>query len=210
MATNLHDKEVSERLRDWIKENYTQRGKFTLLQKESGLPAQRWKDLYYGRQYASAEMLSFVESVSVSDAGWIRTGIRPVKKEGYPFLTYPPAGHETQTLAGRLVWVIKEWTSPKGAELFSYLADRYEGIIGADEWAAVILKGMEPSLSMVRVVCEMRPHFTEWVITGGANSNTIQVDPTSHDSIQRWKEKQITLFGDMDAVLSANLKRGNK
>lgn len=38
---------------------------------------------------------------------------------------------------------------------------------------------------MIAVVCEMRPHFTSWVILGHAIFD--QVDPTSEDSIAKWK-----------------------
>lgn len=210
MATTIRNKEVSERLVEWIKDHYSARGKFTQLQKDSELPAQRWKDLYYGRQYASAEMLKFVESMSSREADWIRTGVRPPEKDGYPFLTSPPTKNETETISGRLVWVIKEWTSPRGAQLFSYLSERYNGIVSADDWASVILGKAEPSLEILKIVCQQQPCFAEWIITGAVNNNTVQVDPTNSKSIENWKDKQTKFFNELNLVLSEDLKNGDK
>lgn len=194
MTATLRDNAITERLRDWIKNHYPQRGKFTRLQEDSQIPAQRWKDLYYGRQYATSEMTEFVKSISTSDALWILSGIRPPKKGGYPFLTSPPADNEKESIAGRLIWVIKEWTSPRGADLFNYLEERFNQEISADQWANVILGKAEPSIHMIELVCMERPHLAAWLVGGSRIFKTTQVDPTDEESINKWKNKNTMLL----------------
>ncbi|WP_321386371.1 hypothetical protein [Alcaligenes phenolicus] len=210
MTESVKDSSITERLISWINDHYPGRGKFTKLEADSKIPAQRWKNAFYRRQYATQEMLDFIDTLSTTDAGWIRTGVKLPAIDDYPFLTTPPTPQETQTLAGRLIWVIKEWTSPRGSQLFSYLENRSNGAISADEWASVILRNTEPSLEMVRLVCKIQSHFTEWILLGGVNKWNPQVDPANHESVERWKKEQAILFEKIDAALSADLDHGNK
>lgn len=189
MAKTFRDNEVTERLRSWIQDHYSARGKFTKLEADSLIPSQRWKDLFYGRQFASEEMLNFVRTQSTRDFQWIKTGVYLPRSKGYPFLTAPPLPEECSTLSARLVWTIKEWTSPRGAALFSYLSEKADGRISADHWSKVVLGAAAPSPEMIELVCKQKRHFTEWIATGMATSSG-QVDPTSDASIEKWKEAQ--------------------
>lgn len=209
MTATVRDSAITERLISWINDNYPARGKFTKLEADSKIPAQRWKNVFYRRQYANQEMLDFIDGFSEEDAGWIRTGVKLPIEDSYPFLTAPPTQQETQSLAKRLIWVIKEWTSPRGAQLFSYLEDKYHGAISADEWASVILGNKEPSLEMVHLVCKIRPYFTEWILLGSVNSRNPQVDPANKDSVDHWREKQITFFDEINAALSTDVDHDN-
>ena len=201
MTKTFRDNEVTERLRSWIQDHYNARGKFTKLEADSLIPAQRWKDLYYGRQFASDEMLQFVRTQNSKDFQWIKTGVLIPKQEGYPFLTAPPLREECQSLATRLVWVIKEWTSPRGDALFSYLSDKANGHISATEWSKAVLGLASPSPEMIELVCQQKRHLIEWITTGSATSSG-QVDPTNATSIEDWKR----LNADRLAQLSNALK----
>jgi hypothetical protein len=133
-------------------------------------------------------MLAFVETVSASDALWIRTGVRPPEVEGYPFGVAPPTEQERATLASRLNWVIKEWTSPRGASLFQYLESRYHKRFTAEEWASVVLGKTQPVNEMIELVCKERRYFAEWVVTGSAGAEGNQVDPCDQKSIDAWEK----------------------
>lgn len=201
MAKTFRDNEVTERLRSWIQDHYSARGKFTKLEADSLIPAQRWKDLFYGRQFASEEMLNFIRTQSTRDFQWIQTGVHVPRAEGYPFLTAPPLPDERTTLSARLIWAIKEWTSPRGAALFSYLAEKTEGRITADDWAKVVLGTTAPSPEMIELVCMQKRHLIEWITTGTATSPE-QVDPTSDASIKKWKDAQREAAKALASVLS--------
>lgn len=197
MTATVRDNAISERLRDWIKNHYPQRGKFTQLQKDSQIPAQRWKDLYYGRQYATAEMTEFLKSISTSDAIWVLSGVYPPKQESYPFLTAPPTDHESENLTMRLIWVIKEWTSPRGADLFNYLGEKFDQRISPQQWADVILGKSEPTVEMVELVCRERAHLAVWIVGGSTCCATNQVDPTNEESIKSWQEDSLSLLENL-------------
>ncbi|WP_287917356.1 hypothetical protein [Comamonas sp.] len=209
MAKTFRDNEVTERLRSWIQDHYSARGKFTKLEADSLIPAQRWKDLYYGRQFASEEMLDFIRTQSSRDFQWIKTGVYLPRDSGYPFLTAPPTPEEHATLSTRLVWAIKEWTSPRGAALFSYLTEKSDGQISADDWASVLLGKNPPSPAMIEMVCTERRHFTEWIVTGTATCAG-QVDPTNDTSIAQWKHAQQQQLTDFTVAWSKNADEHQK
>lgn len=186
MVRTRTDAEQTQRLREWLDQNYSGRGMFSSMEADSQIPAQRWKNVYYRRQHATEEMVNFVHSISTKDHLWITTGIRPPKaNDSYPFLHSPPTPDECKTVASRLVWVIKEFAAPKGKNLFTYLEDRYDGTT-ADEWAGVILSKAEPTLAMIENICKERRHFASWVVTGDAYGP--QVNPADEASIEEWKQ----------------------
>ena len=196
MAKTLRDNQVTERLRDWIEESYGHRGKFTTLEAASGIPAQRWKNVYYKRQFVTNEMLEFVHKNSTDSYQWITTGVETPKPNGYPFGTKPPTNDEQQTLAGRLIWTIKEWASPRGADLFKYLESRSERKVNTEQWAAMVLGTTAPTLEMLEVVCSHRPHLTEWIVNGGGMCT---LDPANNESVKKWQQLQQAKF---DAIAS--------
>lgn len=202
MTKTVRDNAVTERLRTWVDENYDGWGRFTRLEQDSQIRAQRWRDLCSGRQYAAADMLAFVQTVSTQDAMWVNTGIQPPRDEGYPFLAEPPSNEEKATLAGRFNWVVKEWTSPRGASLFQYLEARYHGQVSAEDWASVVLGKSPPTAEMLELVCKERRHFTEWIITGQVHANERQVDPSDQHSIETWKKTvdQLMACWNMEAL----------
>lgn len=205
MTTSLRDNEITERLRLWMDENYGSRGRFTLLQEASGIPSQRWKNLFYRRQFATDEMLEFVHKISTNDHLWITSGIRQPLDEEYPFLARPPTKEARSTLAGRLIWTIKEWASPRGAALFEYLEEKSKGRIKADAWAAMFLENAEPTADMIEVVCAAgRPYFAAWIVTGFGPD---QVDPTDEASIEQWKAHKNSMFDALAASLDKNSKK---
>ena len=186
MVRTRSDAELTQRLREWIDENYKGRGMFSSLEGDSQIPAQRWKNVYYKRQHATEEMIGFVQSICTIDHQWLITGVRaPKTDDSYPFLYSPPTTEECQTITSRLVWVIKEFAAPKGKHLFTYLEARYKHTT-ADAWAKVILSKAEASPAMIECICTERRHFTEWVITGDAYGP--QVNPSDEKSVAAWKQ----------------------
>lgn len=200
MTRTLRDNQVTERLRDWIEDSYGQRGKFTTLETASGIPAQRWKNVYYKRQFVTNEMLEFVLKNSTDAHQWVTTGVETPKPVGYPFCAKPPTSDEQKTLPGRLIWTIKEWASPRGADLFNYLESRSNGKVNNEQWASMVLGTTMPTIEMLEVVCSHRPHFTEWIVNGG---NMCTLDPANNESVEKWKQRKQEKF---DAI-TANFKK---
>lgn len=193
MTTGLKNIEIDSRLRGLINDRYGDRGKFTLLEQSSGIAAMKWKNFFYKRQSANEQMLNFWCEKYPEDKQWLLTGIRLPKQDGFPFLTKVPSFGGSSTVGQRLSWVIAEWASPSGAALFSYLEEKSDGQIPAGEWANVIMRISEPTLEMVSLVAENRPHFTQWIVCGWAGGE-MQVDPTSEDSINRWKSERSAIW----------------
>lgn len=180
--------EVSERLRLLVDDRYPKRGRFRVLEEASGITEYRWKNFYYRKQDAAEDMLDFWCSQYPYDINWLQTGRTTNTESGYPFSTKPPVKHAAETVADRLAWVISEWAAGSGEMLFQYLEEKSQGTISATEWAKVILKTAIPSADMVAVVCNARPHFTEWVVLGRVGKEVLQVDPSDTESIASWME----------------------
>lgn len=195
MTKTLRDNDITERLREWMDDRYASRGRYGHLERDSGIPAQRWKDMYYRRQFATDEMLAFVDAMSPADLIWLKTGVRPPKTEGFPFLTSPPTAEDKRSLTTRLIWVIKEWASPRGADLFKYLENQSQSKVLADEWASVLLGRSAANADMIELVCSERPHFASWIV--GASVDARQVDPTDSASIERWEQASVEAFNQM-------------
>lgn len=202
MTKTVRDNAVTERLRTWVDENYSGWGRFARLEKDSKIRAYRWRDLCAERQFAAPDMLAFVQTISTEDAVWVNTGVQPPRDEGYPFLVEPPTDEEKATLAGRFNWVIKEWTSPRGAALFQYLETRYQKQVTADDWMRVVLGQRPPTAEMLELVCKERRHFTEWIITGQVRDDARQVDPSDQQSIDEWKKtiSPLMAWWDMEVL----------
>ncbi|MFM0260907.1 hypothetical protein [Paraburkholderia sediminicola] len=182
------DVNVSQRLRELIVERYPARGRFTALGQLSEINANRWKNFYYQKQEAAADMVEFWCKKYPMDERWLTTGIRAPAQDGYPFAAPVPMNWEGQTIGDRLVWVIKEWAAPRAEQLFAYLEEKSAGQISAAEWSRVILRLDEPSLAMVQLVCKARPIFTQWVLLGWA-SKSGGVDPTDATSVELYKKR---------------------
>ena len=209
MVRTRSDAEQTQRLRDWMDQKYKGRGMFSALEADSQIPAQRWKNVYYKRQHATDEMISFVQSISTKDHQWVTTGIRtPEANNNYPFLYSPPTPEECQTITSRLVWVIKEFAAPKGKNLFTYLEERYKGTT-ADAWASIILNKAEATPAMIEFICKECRHFTAWVITGDAHGQ--QVNPADEKSVDEWKQymQEKYPFFSVEKMTKQQLIHGN-
>lgn len=180
---------VSERLRDLVRQRFQSRGRFSVLESVSGISASKWKNFFYKKQEATQELLQYWCENFPDSKDWLLTGLFSNDNEDYPFSAPVPSLKDSKklTLADRLMWVISEWASPNGEQLFEYLSQRSGGSITPNEWAKMIQRTDEPTSKMISVVCMIRPYFTEWIITG-RSSPIPQVDPTDSRSIQSWKE----------------------
>lgn len=180
-----------DRIRELLDEEFRSRGRFSELEKHSGIPLNRWKNFVYKKQKASAEMIDFVCKRYPEEEEWVLTGKVHPDQQSFPFLAAVPKKWKGQTVGDRLSWVIKEWAAPKGEQLFEYLEEKSDAKIKANEWAQVILGTQEPSMKMIELVATYRPHFFEWIIRGRV-SRTPQVDPTDKNSVDNWvaHEKQ--------------------
>lgn len=186
MTRTIKDVALSERLRTLIENRFGDRGRFRLLEEASGIGLSKWKNFFYRKQEATAELVDFWTLKFPEDEIWLRTGVESPEIDGFPFSAEPPRTWLGQTIGDRLNWVIDEWTSPRGDTLFSYLENRSDHAISADEWKKVVLRVKEPTLAMIQVVCTARPMFTEWVILGSVASG-LSVDPTNKKSVDEWK-----------------------
>lgn len=185
MTLSSRDTDVSERLRQLVGGAFGSRGRFELLERASSIPAGRWKNFYYRKQSASPEMLAFARQQWPESEDWLSTGESSPRQGQFPFSAKVPRKLETETVRDRLNWVIREWASPRGENLFDYLAQRSRGAVAAADWAKVVLGVAEPTLEMLTVVCQARPMFTCWVLLGHT-SGELQVDPTNDDSVKAW------------------------
>lgn len=183
MTKSINDLEISRRLREKVADTYTSRGRFAILEEDSGVPAGKWKNFFYNRQQATKEMMTFWLEKFPNHHDWIILGIRRPSDREFPFLAPVPKRWEGQTVGDRLSWVISEWASPKADSLFRYLEEKSNGSITSDEWAKVIMRKAEPTVEMIQVVCNRRPHFTRWVVLGGLLGDQPSVDPTSEQSV---------------------------
>lgn len=200
MTRTAKDKEISERARFLIDAQLGERGRFTMLEEMSGINTGQWKNFYYGRQMLNEQMLAFLTKKYPQDSIWLHTGERPPKQTEFPFAAPVPAEKDCQTVGQRLNWVIREWASPRGKDLFNYLSEKSGGHISADDWSKVVLGLAEPTVEMVVVVCTERPYFTEWVIRGG--SGVYQVTPTSQASVAAWKAHKAAEWESFAEVLT--------
>ncbi|MGK5077390.1 hypothetical protein [Janthinobacterium sp. HLX7-2] len=190
MTRTAKEVELSERLRARIPERFGDRGRYKLLEESSGIPASRWKNLLYGKQVATSEQLDFWLRRFPEDEFWLRTGLEDAAATTFPFGIAPPDPSRSGSIGVRLGWVIEEFASPKGKDLFEYLAKRYRpSTVTAEDWRKVILREVEPTLEMVELICSDRPHFLTWVVLG--RSTPIAVDPTDKSSVERWKKHRL-------------------
>lgn len=164
---------------------FGERGKFRLLEEASEVPAWKWKNVFYKRQEAAPDQIKFWVKTYPDDAPWLINGVRLPDRDGFPFAGAPPGASADRTVGDRLNWVIDEFASPRGEELFKYLESRYGEGITAEDWRNVVLRKAQPTLQMVALVCRERPMFTEWVLLGFVTPQS--VDPTNQESIERWK-----------------------
>lgn len=203
MGKSDRDAEISERLRALIAERFPERGRFGVLERLSSVNANRWKNFYYRKQEAAADMVEFWCKKYPMDERWVLTGIRAPSQSEYPFAAPVPTTWEGQTIGDRLVWVVKEWASPRADQLFAYLEEKSQGRITAAEWSRVVLRLEEPSLPMVELVCRARPIFTQWVLLGYAGKNP-GVDPTNQESVEMYKERYPGWFGSQNNDVTQN------
>ncbi len=184
--------ELSDRVRELLKAEFDHAGRFTLLEKRSAISASKWKNFFYGKQFATSEMVDFICNRFPDRASWIRTGNEEATSHDFPFMATPPRKHETDSLSGRLKWVIGEWASGQGETLFYYLEQCSKGSVSAAQWADFFLHDREPTTAMLVTVSRQRPTFVEWVLLGEValfkpDVQLPQVDPTDQASIARWK-----------------------
>lgn len=187
--------EVSERLRELVTQRFQSRGRFNKLESVSGIGATKWKNFFYRKQEASQELLRYWCINFPDSENWLLTGVTSSDINGYPFGAPAPTlnGLVKLSVADRLIWAITEFASPQGTELFEYLATRSRGTVTSTEWSSMIQKTSEPTLKMVGFICELRPYFTEWIITGHT-SRMPQVDPTDSLSIKKWNENKLKML----------------
>ncbi|MCG8992769.1 hypothetical protein LH427_13170 [Laribacter hongkongensis] len=189
MTKPSQNKEISHRLRGRIERRFPQRGRFRELEEASSISASRWKNFFYGRTAAAQEMVDFWCNKFPDECEFLLHGVIERAGGEAPFGTVPILKERSnRTIAERLTWVIFEWASPSGEQLFSYLEEKSRGEISGDEWKQVIIHAAPPSAAMVAVVGEYRPHFIEWIIRGVTTGNG-QVDPTDKQSILEWNTR---------------------
>lgn len=205
MEKRTQSNPVSARLKNLVERRFPKRGRFGELEGISGIGLNRWKNFYYGKQDATQEMLQFWCNKYPNDSEWLLSGVKAPSQQAFPFAASVPKKWEGQTVGDRLNWVISEWASPSGEQLFAYLEEKSDGTIAAAEWAQVIMRTKPPTLEMVSLVTQYRPHFTEWIIHGGVGTS-LQVDPTDANSIERWKEMESKLFERLAAGLKNTLE----
>lgn len=196
------DLEIDNRARKLIEDQLGDRGRFTALESMSGISVNQWKNFFYGKQSLNDQMLAFLRKKYPDEEQWLLTGLPSPDQKSFPFLAPVPKATDYMTVGARLNWVIREFASPRGDGLFSYLSSKRvinstHPSIAPEEWKEVVLGLKEPSAAMIAVVCEMRPLFTSWVLLG--HDAGPQVDPTNKASIERWKS------GD---TFEARIKRG--
>lgn len=174
---------VSERLRIAIQSKFPTKGRFEALEKVSGINQKRWENFYYRRNNASVDMVNFwLSKYPEDDTEWITTG-DALEQLPYPFSSTIAKESDRKSIAERLIWVIYEFASPRGEELFNYLEQRYKKSVSAQDWAKLILEKIDPTAEMVRLICNDRPMFTEWVIRGSISR--IQINPADKNSIMQ-------------------------
>lgn len=187
MARTQKEIEVSERLISRIQERFGDRGKFALLEEASGIAATRWKNLFYGKQAATDEQLQFWIKSFPEDEVWLLTGVGD--DSSFPFGTSTESAFNRSTVGQRLHWVVEEFASPRGNALIEYLTGRYGSSVSPTAWKALVLRKTEPSVEMIRLICNERPHFAAWVLLGYVPQ--ISVDPTDEASVSEWKKKRL-------------------
>lgn len=189
MTKTTRDLEVTERLREWITHLYPSRGRFTLLEQESKLPGQRWKNVFYGRQSATVEMLNFVKSTDSDMHLWVMSGEAPMRLTDQPGLLNSPTEDERTTLAGRVRWAAKECAAGQDADLFRHLERQTKKRIPASQWAAFMLGSAPPSTEMIEHVCNQKAAFAAWIVCGGKWEEFIyQINPTNDASLAKMRE----------------------
>lgn len=189
MTKSSQKKDVSHRLRGCVEKRFPQRGRFRELEEVSSISASRWKNFFYGRTLASQEMIDFWCNKFPDECDILLHGVENSIEGEAPFGGVATLKERpNRTIAERLTWVIFEWASPSGDQLFSYLEEKSQGEISADDWKQVIIHAAPPSAAMVAVVGEYRPHFIEWIIRG-ATTGDGQVDPTDKQSILEWNTR---------------------
>ncbi|WP_342616469.1 hypothetical protein [Rhodoferax sp. GW822-FHT02A01] len=214
MARLNIDTDVSERARTFVASQFSARGRFTLLEKMSGVSSAQWQNFYYAKQGLNDKMLAFLVKNFPHDEIWLLTGRKAPKQSDFPFSAPIPKSTDSDTVGKRLNWVIRQFAGPKGLQLFKYLEQRSEGgdtkksFISADEWAPVVLGLAEPNLRMVEVVCAAQPMFTQWVVLGYTSSD--QVDPTNEVSVKEWKARQEAEWKETERAFLTKTKHGNK
>lgn len=189
MTKKSQSKEISSRLRSRIEKRFPSRGRYRELEEVSGISASRWKNFFYGRTEAALEMVDFWCNKYPSERDYLIHGVHqnmesPPLTEGLNMLDKK----DGRTIAERLSWVISQWASPSGEQLFSYLEERSNGMISADAWKEVITHNKSPSAEMIALVGEFRPHFIEWIVSG-RTSNDGQVNPTDKHSVENWQRR---------------------
>lgn len=202
LGISIKKTEVSNRLRELITDNYPTSGRFKALEEASGISASRWKNFYYKKQEITQEMLDFWINKYANDTQWLISGIKAPNNEDYPFLAKPPIRHQGESISDRLIWAVKEWASPRSESLFHYLAEKSKGKVTSAEWADLMLERIQPTAEMVAIVCEFRPYFAEWIITGSAGIK--QVDPSDKQSIEDWNKYQAESFEKLATEISIN------
>lgn len=189
MTKSSQKKDVSHRLRGCIEKRFPQRGRFRELEEVSSISASRWKNFFYGRTSASQEMIDFWCRKFPDECDKLLHGVENSIGNEAPLGSNSTLKERpNRTIAERLTWVIFEWASPSGEQLFRYLEEKSQGEISADDWKQVIIHAAPPSAAMVAVVGEYRPHFIEWIIRG-ATTGDGQVDPTDKQSIVEWNTR---------------------
>lgn len=196
--------EVSERARWLIVNSFYSRGRFTQLQERSGISSAQWRNFYYGRQRVNEKMLAFVLETFPSAKTWVLTGKRSAEQtyslhsdqSHLPFSIALPT--EFETVGQRLSWAINEWTPLRGRALFAHLSEMSAGdghAISTEDWAQVILKGVEPTVDMLTVVCRRQTRLALWVLCGsfkvhdhwGPFGSNDQIDPSNHDCVSDFR-----------------------
>ena len=180
MARPKQDERVTARFLEWLEDSYGDRGRFATLESLSSIHAQRWKNVYYGRQGATPEMLAFVQTTDSDAYSYVTTGVRVPEVVGR-LGSFTPSREDRLTVGSRLKWVIRQWAGPASADFFAHLEKKSRKTVPADAWASFYIQNTEPTMAMISAVCLGQPQYVEWVLCGDV-SQSLQTDPTEKPS----------------------------
>lgn len=191
---------LDKRAKLLILNNFTMRGKFTLLERLSGVSAYQWKNFYYERQGANEAMLAFLSKQFPHDAEWLRTG-EIEKQDGGFFALALPTLEQAANIGDRFLYVLRAWVGPQDDQLAEYMAGRstlpggdQAMAIPAREWRPVIRRQKEPSTAMISVVCRQFPELAQWLVLGNVDPvpQRILSNPTANDEWIAARQKERT------------------
>lgn len=144
------NKEVSDRLRGFIKQRFPARGKFKELEAKSGIGVNRWQNFFYKKQEVTQELLQF----------WISNFNDELYPDGINSL---PELFPTDDIVSARLRMLIEKTFPERGR-FSQLESASS--ISASKWKSVFYKKQKATQEILRFWCTRFPASKNWLING--------------------------------------------